>query len=419
MDFLIHRLRVAVTSNAVAASLAVLLSACGPANDTPRAAARDSAGVTLIDLGDGDDINAVTIGPAKASRIEIDGEQVLHGIQSGTFVDDGAIVASRGTNNVHVVNSSGETARTLGREGNGPGEFQRLGEAIVRPDGRVVAYDRIARRFAVYDLNGTLAGDHRVAVPEGASAFGSLSGLAGAFPDGGLLLWVGISPRAEFAPVPNTFGQSPVILYSLNASGKPSTVYGEFPGEETYITAVTVAPGRIEPGLVGPAPYGFATRFGVQGDRALVFDNRNGSVRAFDRTGRLAAIYRATWPKRAIKDSDAKNLLDEWVKDARPAGWEARRAMLSQVKPPEVFPAFREAFTASDGTFWLEPFHYWNGETRVYVGFDRAGAAVGKLAIPYGDRLLDMKGGRALLLRRSEEGLEQVEVVEIGSAARR
>lgn len=412
MNFL-NRCSRAVTSNTIAAGLLVMLSACGNANDTPHTVARDSSGVMLIELGSSDNITAVTIGPAKASRIETDGEQVLHSVQSGVIIDDGAIVASRGTSNLHVVNPSGETSRTLGREGNGPGEFQRLGEAIVRTDGRVVAYDRSTRRLAFYDLDGSLELDHRVPTPEGVSAFGTLSGLAGGFPDGGLLLWVGIAPREEFTPVPNTFGQSPVILYALDARANASTVYGEFPGEEMYIAAVTVAPGRVEPGLAGPAPYGFATRFDVQGDRALVFDNRNGTIRAFDREGRLAAIYRTTWPTRAIQDSDWARLLDEWVKGARPAAWDARRAMLSPVKPPESFPAFRESFAASDDTFWLEPFHYWDGESRVYVGFDREGAAVGKLSIPYRDRLLDVKDDRVLVLRRSAEGLEQVEVAQI------
>lgn len=86
LNSLRRRFQHAVSTSTVATSLAVLLSACGTADHTERATARDSAGVTLIALSGSDDIKPVAIGPAKASGIEVDGEQMLHRIQSGVLV---------------------------------------------------------------------------------------------------------------------------------------------------------------------------------------------------------------------------------------------------------------------------------------------------------------------------------------------
>jgi len=59
---------------------------------------------------------------------------------------------------VRVFSDSGDHIRTLGRRGEGPGEFRSPVHVRVTPDGRIVVRDENAARFSVFSWDGTYLG---------------------------------------------------------------------------------------------------------------------------------------------------------------------------------------------------------------------------------------------------------------------
>ena len=55
---------------------------------------------------------------------------------------------------IHVVDGSGRLRRTLGGQGDGPGEFRRAPSFTVMPDGRVVVGDTGYQAYQIFDANG-------------------------------------------------------------------------------------------------------------------------------------------------------------------------------------------------------------------------------------------------------------------------
>lgn len=96
--------------------------------------------------------------------------------------DGNLVVADGRAGEVRVFDGRGRHLRTLGRKGEGPGEFQVLTGAWPVPGGGVVAVDRVQRRIVRFDAEGSLV------------AAGRFAGVGGI----GALTTVGISGSERF-----------------------------------------------------------------------------------------------------------------------------------------------------------------------------------------------------------------------------
>ena len=96
---------------------------------------------------------------------------------SGVAVDaDGLMyVVDRGNRHVQVFDDAGEHVRTLGQEGQGPGELQRpAGVAIA--GNRVIVSDQGNRRLSIWDLDGMHLGDAPVSGRFDGAIYGTQGG---------------------------------------------------------------------------------------------------------------------------------------------------------------------------------------------------------------------------------------------------
>jgi hypothetical protein len=244
-----------------------------------------------------------------------------------------------------------------------------------------------------------------------------LAGVVGALGEGRLVIWLQTRPSAEDIArlnQPHTVGQLPVILFAVDSDGRTSSVTGEFAGEEVYVGVIRTPSGTLEPANWGPAPFGSWTGFGVHDDEAYVFLGANREYRVYSPNGGLRAIYRGAWRTRQVTPDARQRHIDEWV--SRFPNWgtpEERRREFELVEYPETMPAYRHALVGTDGNVWIEPYESWDGERRLYVGYDSTGLAIGKLTIDYEDRILEIGYGEALVLHVAEYGVETIQLNRI------
>jgi hypothetical protein len=116
---------------------AVLVGCAGSGADTSSAAApqvRDSAGIRLVEhqLEDAaqTDTTALRMGGQPAWRFESvprDAEAELLGVVGAAFLTDGGLVLThRSKQELLVLDASGRFVRSIGRAGDGPGEFRTI-----------------------------------------------------------------------------------------------------------------------------------------------------------------------------------------------------------------------------------------------------------------------------------------------------
>jgi hypothetical protein len=130
-------------------------------------------------------------------RIGADDEDVLLGAIGGALSDDEGNVYLPDTqlSEVTVISPAGEVLRTLGGQGDGPGEVRRLGGIFFMPDGQLALIQGFPGRVVTVNLDGTPGRGFHFQDQEGSDAnFGVLvAGLA----RGGSFILTGLSMRVD------------------------------------------------------------------------------------------------------------------------------------------------------------------------------------------------------------------------------
>ena len=147
----------------IAVALAVVAAAsCGSEErDVRYAAGHDSAGVTIIENPGPDRRLAVQVTPL-ADLIPPD--SALTVVSQGVAVDEATgrvFVADRPNDRVVVFEPSGMYAGTLGRSGEGPGEFRNPVALSMDPSGSLVVWDSGRRILSRWSSGGDLLGEER------------------------------------------------------------------------------------------------------------------------------------------------------------------------------------------------------------------------------------------------------------------
>lgn len=143
-----------------------LLTAC--ADDAPleranRVVLRDSAGVAVIESaapawaeGEGWTVDAEPLLDLAKSGEGPDHE-FFRATDANRLSDGGVVVADDGDDEIRVFSPEGDHLRTLGRPGDGPGEFRRLRQVMALPGDSILAYDYWQSRATLFAPDGSVA----------------------------------------------------------------------------------------------------------------------------------------------------------------------------------------------------------------------------------------------------------------------
>lgn len=266
-----------------------LSSGCGDGAEPnlPASQVRDSAGVRIVENARPADDSRLPwrIGPEPTVSIgALTGEEpyLLHRADDAVMLPDGRIaIANTGTNEIRVFDASGLHQATLGRAGDGPGEFTALAGVASWPGDSIVAWDSRVRTVAVFDSEGGLGrsfvldGDDRPDEPRMALSDGTVLGRA--VDAGG-----GPGYRRENS------------TYELHdATGSVRVSLGDHPGRESFINM----DGRMA--VFGLLPFSRSLHEASWGESVILTPDDHYEIRVHDgTTGALAHIIRREYPAR-------------------------------------------------------------------------------------------------------------------------
>lgn len=416
------RCRRAPTARAVTMLTAVL----GPAAcaDDPDRSARvtvvDSAGVAVVTAEPGS-LEAVptwTIDPTPAVEIGggVDPEVALFRVVDVAPLPAGVAVATNEPPRVLLFGPNGEVRATLGRAGDGPGEFSRDLASVVplAPDSLAV-WDQTRRRLSVFTTDGAFRREL------------DLSGMVPISPAGspstaGPAAWTHLlasGDRSLFLFAVGVFGEGEGVRrpaaesVRISRDGQRLATLGPFPGYASY-AGPTVG--------VGPYPFGPSTYGAVSGGSLVVGFAADPEVRLYGPDGALERIVR--WP-----DHDRRlqgPLVDRWngwlddFLGQMPEG-EARifRELLDAVPRPERLPAYQDVLTDDEGRIWVGEYPGQLGlpeigpewlrlPERRWLVFDTDGALLATTRTPGGFSLHAVHRGRLWGVFTDELAVESV-----------
>lgn len=375
-------------------------AACsGPAPEEG-ATRRDSAGVAIVE---NDPATVPRLGVGASPVVDIgagdggDGE-ILFDVIDARWLSDGRLaVAVSGDSEVRIYDATGSRTRSLGGEGDGPGEFRAISTLGVRGDSLLVVDQRLLK-IAVYGPDGTLAREITEKHP-----------------------WIGVADDGRPWSIAYMFRDPPpdglyserAAIVSHDMTGSPLDTVAVVDLFEVYSV---VGEGRWAPLFARSTEWAFGP------GRVAVADNAATRVSVYSPDGTLVRLIGRRWTHRPVSDADVESLI-EWRLAADAFD---RRAVLEPayrgLPVPETMPAFGRTDPSIPGLrgvlvtperIWIKEYDAPPLEPPVWSVFDSVGVLQAIVELPLGFELTDALADRVVGRWRDELDVERVRVFEL------
>ena len=264
---------------------------------------------------------------------------------------------------IKVYERDGRFVRTVGREGEGPGEL-RVG-FLAAAGGFMVLHDPRVTRTSVYDTAG-------VFVRSWSSQ---------------CCYWSEIAvDKAGRIYVPGMWGgkgePSGTTYYRYTLDGTPVDTLVVPMGEDVRYWTVKSGKGQSEMMMTTSVPFTPEMRYGFDPEGGFVLGWSGDYQLAVSRTGRdTIGLFGRSWTAEPIPDVLRRDTVEAMIKDHDNIDPALLRASFHVEDVPAVRPAFEDLTVAVDGHRWVRVGPWPGGGTR-YDVFDPSGAWLGAVQVP-------------------------------------
>lgn len=330
----------------------------------------------------------------------VDGDKpyLFHNVVGAAKLSDGRIVvADGGSREIRFFNEDGRHLKTIGRTGEGPGEFQDLSILTRCPGDSLLAYDILADRVTTFSSSGELAG-HR---PVG--EYGSLLGLkqAQCGPHHRVELYRRIGPASQ----------------GIGAYTVPNAVRVTDHWGRVTLAEDIAGDGRYRFGSTdAPRPLGSYTHVALSGD-LLFFGNGDSDsiqIKALSEQGdaKRSPVYWPSGHSRVLSKQIISDYVHEQTQNIKSPSRAARYARdLFSVEYPDSLPSFDRLVSAPGGVWvrnYLLPLH----ETAEWAFVDCTGQTTRSLSLPRYVSPLEIGNTYVLLVLTDDVGVESIRLEE-------
>lgn len=382
--------------------LSAIVAACaGEAADTG-VMVRDSAGITIVENATPhwtaetawrlDSARSLTIG-------SVDGppEYQLYRVRGALRLDDGRIVvADGGSRQIRFYDATGSHIRSVGGEGEGPGEYRVPGLLARYPGDSLLVWDGNLRRGTVLANNGAL----------GRTFDGPLIGtpfyyVHDVFGDGSI--FGRLDEGVELDSVEIGLQRYHATYFRMDPTGRIDTV-GVFFGNE----ALTYTTDGGNTALTS-MPLGRDAVHATRADLLHFGSSDTWEVRTYTSAGALVRISRNLNGNRPL----TRELIDAYTSDALgritdPATLRRREAMYDQTPWPETLPAYSDLKADTEGNLWVADYLAPGEEQPRWTVFDAEGRMLGAIETPIGFTIHEIGADYLLGVERDELDVEHV-----------
>jgi hypothetical protein len=253
----------------------------------------------------------------------------FHQVTTPFALPDGRfVVPLTGMGVVRVFSGRGRFVESLGRPGQGPGEFSRIGSAWPRGD-TVEVFDSRNRRVTRFLPDGSV---RTVPLEPGAPA--------------------------EVA-VPGPFGDGWAVtgIVRIDREGRDRMALHHFAGTGEHLGELAPVEGYVRytfPGGGSPIPLSPRAQYAVHGDRLFLGQTLEPALQVINTAGEV--VDRIAWDPESVLDPQQAQRLVADSADLQWVGEEAaHRARIREAPLPANVPAYATLLVDSKGFLWIRP----------------------------------------------------------------
>ena len=320
------------------------------------------------------------------------------------------LVLVAGHRELRIYGADGTWVRTIGRDGDGPGEMRSPGGVFVSGDSIFVIDNQLSRVTAI-----STHGD-----PLGVWAFPTLEAIGRIQPgqrldDGRWIGWGGI--RFANGEMPATgLSRQPVTYWLFPAHLPPvADTILTTPGTEQHLNINTGADGQVVSATVHMPPLARSAPMAADQDRFIWGDNAHRELRVTTLSGALTTILR--WDAPVIPVDEPLVARMKVAALARIGDNERARdriaALYAIPSPAPEVPYFSGIHLDPNGAIWVREYQLTTSDSVRFRIFQRDGQFLGSLALPVRTTVHDIGRDQILTVWQDDDDLEHVRVYRI------
>lgn len=318
------------------------------------------------------------------------------------FVIDGS------SREVRFYATDGSFLHSVGRAGEGPGEFALDPTLVSSPHyDSVMVFDARLQRFSVASPQGgairTYPSLTLTSTPwqVGESAFGltAIESPVGMVGEQVLTL----HSRLSITGGPGVQPQIPFEYRITQPETGASTVVTRFVRDRFVGTPLV--------GVLVEIPFYVAPMAGTAGDRFYIGSGESSEIQEFDSTGQLRRLIRLDEPESLVTEDLLTQVVEARLStQGDPTVKAARRDAYRNAPTPRRVPVFRSLLVDELGWIWAESYGIETPGPPEWMVFDRDGQAHGVVEMPTDFRVYQIGADHILGVGRDERGVEYVRV---------
>lgn len=393
----------------------LLLPPMGLLAQAPRAAVRDSAGVQIVSY------DSAMVPP----RFELRGTGIEMGTEAGSELvrvsaalrmpNGKVLVADGGRRHLLRFGADGSFEKVIGRDGQGPGEFDRLGWMGRHSRDLVGTYDFGQARYSVFADSGYVRQVRFESSPD--VRFPEIHPL-GVLASGAIIVTGGRSFGLSTQGPPRQYRLvAPVVQFG--ADGRPGRVIGRYPAVELEVAVVRNGPaaGSYANGI---PIFGRGSALGLVQGQVVVIDNDRFQFDVVDTTGRLIRRVRRTVANQPVRPAHMQAYIRDRVATARPQFREELQKDLEGRQHAPTFPALDARLLIDAGDrLWLAEYRRPGDREQAWWIFTVDGRMVGQVNLPVSLTLTDAGSDWALGTWTDQDGVLTVRLYDLRPAPAR
>jgi len=354
--------------------LALGNAACG-AGEQPRvrAVVRDSAGVTIVEnsapLWREEEAWRLTAEPVVQIGVVVgEPEYQLHNVVGATRLDDGRIVVANGSSGeLRFYDPSGRFISSVGRPGEGPGEFASLG-MLFRLGDSLVTYDHQLRRLSIFDDRGSFARSFVLEAP----------GHPFLFPRGVLgdrMLLVSVVQTVAPGEVKSGATRDTVVYLRYDLDRALVDPIGRFAGDELFL--------RVDDhGMsVWSLPFGVRAAMATHGPGFFYGTSDRYEIGRYSADGALEMLIRRAVEPRPVTQADVDAYKQRLLSARYGRDRQEVERLVADIPFPETMPLFSELRVDAEGNLWVEEYRRPGDRQPRWTIFDSTGQMLGTIEI--------------------------------------
>ena len=318
---------------------------------------------------------------------------LFNGIAGAVRLSQGDIaLGDAGNRRVLFFDARGRYLRSMGRVGDGPGEFRQPRWFGRCHNGSLAFHDGAHARVTYLSPDGEIRGFETL--PVGAN-FDQILWCSGT-----KLLFIFLNrPRGPVQP--GEYLQVPTAL--VRAEGPAIDTILKSGTREFYVGKSVSA--------LSAVPLGQATEAIAGRGIIYVCSNGEGSCDVIDTTGRRLRVFQLHLPRRRVGPAEwtraiADHFQGEPARGVRTTGAE----LMKEIRPKEEFPAFDQIRSDVEGNLWVRTFDNYLSKVATWVAFTPLGKPFALIAVPRAFQILEIGRDYIVGFERDPEGVEFLEV---------